>query len=255
MGKRIAVANQKGGVGKTTTTINLAEYLAELGFKTLLLDMDPQCNACSGVGVERRVPGRHSLYEVLIENEPLSKILLDGPVDNLSIAPADRKLAGAEVELVAKNQREMVLRGALDRLGDIFDYIIIDCPPSLGILTINALCSADSVLVPLQCEYYALEGVSALLESIDLVRSSLNPSLAMEGILLTMHDPRTNLSDQVAEEVRRFFRDQVFSVIIPRNVRLSEAPSHGLPIIQYDLACKGAAAYRALAREIINSEA
>lgn len=251
--KRIAVANQKGGVGKTTTTINLAACLAEQGQRTLLVDIDPQCNACSGVGIERNIE-RTSLYDVLINNETLSQIILDGPVPGLNIAPGDKKLAGGEVELVDKTERDLVLRKAMKPLDGHYDYIIIDCPPSLGILTINALCSADSVIVPLQCEYYALEGISALLESIDLVRSSLNPSLALEGVLLTMHDIRTNLSDQVAEEVRRFFRDQVFEAIIPRNVRLSEAPSHGLPIIQYDPSCKGATAYRALATEIIRRE-
>jgi len=254
MGKRIAIANQKGGVGKTTTTINLAASLAMQGRSTLLLDLDPQCNASSGIGIERNVPDRSSLYDVLIENILLDEILLESSIDNLSIAPADKKLAGAEVELVAKSQRDLVLRNALDRMEKSFDYIIIDCPPSLGILTINALCGADSVIVPLQCEYYALEGISALLESIDLVRSSLNSSLSLEGVLLTMYDPRTNLSNQVAEEVRSFFRDQVFNAIIPRNVRLSEAPSHGQAVIQYDPQCRGAIAYRNLAREIINRE-
>ena len=254
MGKRIAVANQKGGVGKTTTTINLAACLADQGYRTLLVDLDPQCNACSGVGIDRNVPGRASLYDVLINNENITDIVLDGPVSNLCIAPGDKKMAGGEVELVNKSERDLVLRKALEALENEYDYIIIDCPPSLGILTINALCCADSVVVPLQCEYYALEGISALLETIDLVRSSLNPSLSLEGVLLTMHDNRTNLSDQVAEEVRSYFRDQVFHVIIPRNVRLSEAPSHGLPIIQYDPSCKGATAYRALAMEIISRE-
>jgi len=254
MSKKIAVANQKGGVGKTTTTINLAACLAESGYRTLLLDMDPQCNACSGAGVDRYMPERLSIYDVLVDGEPLSEILTPGAVDGLTVAPSDRKLAGAEIELVSKPQRESVLRHALEPLPEHFDYVLIDCPPSLGILTINALSAADSVIVPLQCEYYALEGISALLESIDRVRSSLNPALHLEGVLLTMHDARTNLSDQVAEEVRRFFRDQVFHAVIPRNVRLSEAPSHGIPIIQYDPHCKGAAAYRALAREIINRE-
>lgn len=254
MSKTIAVANQKGGVGKTTTTINLAACLAEHSCRTLLIDMDPQCNAGSGVGVERNVPDRPSIYDVLVDDVPLDEILMEGPCDGLTVAPSDRKLAGAEIELVSKPQREQVLRNALQFMDNPYDYIIIDCPPSLGILTVNALCGADSVIVPLQCEYYALEGISALLESIDLVRASLNPGLTMEGVLLTMHDSRTNLSDQVAEEVRNFFRDQVFDIIIPRNVRLSEAPSHGVPIIQYDPSCKGAAAYRALAMEIIRRE-
>ena len=255
MSKKIAVANQKGGVGKTTTTINLAACLAESGFKTLLVDMDPQCNACSGIGVERNVSDRASLYDVLVDGEQMSSITLPGPIDGLEIAPSDKKMAGAEVELVNRKSRDLILRNALDELDHQYDYIIIDCPPSLGILTINALSCADSVIVPLQCEYYALEGISALLETIDLVRSSLNPGLSLEGVLLTMYDIRTNLSDQVAQEVRGFFRDQVFDVIIPRNVRLSEAPSYGLPIIQYDPGCKGSSAYRALAKEITNSEA
>ncbi|HPQ38922.1 MAG TPA: AAA family ATPase [bacterium] len=254
MTRTIAVANQKGGVGKTTTTINLAACLAEQSCRTLLIDMDPQCNAGSGVGMDRNDSIRPSIYDVLVNDEPLDHILVPGPCDGLTVAPSNRKLAGAEIELVSKPERERVLHKALTSLSTPFDYIIIDCPPSLGILTVNALCGADSVIVPLQCEYYALEGISALLESIDLVRASLNPSLTIAGVLLTMHDSRTNLSDQVAEEVRNFFRDQVFDVIVPRNVRLSEAPSHGVPIIQYDPGCKGAAAYRALAMEIIRRE-
>lgn len=254
MSRFIAVANQKGGVGKTTTSINLAAYLALAGRRTVLIDMDPQGNATSGVGLDRNDAQSGSMYDVMIEKEHFAGIIKPGPIDNLHIAPSDRRLAGAEVELVGVQQRELVLKQALEQAGSQFDYMIVDCPPSLGILTINALCAADSVLVPLQCEYYALEGISSLLESIDRVRFSLNPELSIEGILLTMFDPRTNLSDQVADEVRRFFRDQVFETMIPRNVRLSEAPSHGLPVSMYDSLCKGAFAYQALAREIMSRE-
>ncbi|MBQ8082464.1 MAG: ParA family protein [Clostridia bacterium] len=250
MSKIIAVANQKGGVGKTTTAVNLAAYLAALGKKTLLADSDPQGNASSGPNVRA---GRKTLYEALLLQCEMDKTVVTTAVDRLSVSPSDIRLAGAELELAQVDRREYRLRAALAQVKDAYDFILIDCPPSLGLLTVNALAAAQSVLIPIQSEYYALEGVSALLDTIRRVRHSINPSLDIEGVLLTMYDGRTNLSLQVAAEVKKHFKRQVFRTVIPRNVRLGEAPSHGLPISRYDPRSQGAMAYEALAREIIQN--
>ncbi|MBN1355714.1 ParA family protein [bacterium] len=254
MARIIALANQKGGVGKTTTAVNLSACLAQIGRRTLLIDADPQGNATSGFGIDRSGLNNHSLYEVLLGSISLADILTDGFLEKLSVAPSTKKLAGAEVELVTTPDRDLILKRAVESLKDDYDYVIIDCPPSLSLLTVNALGAADSVIIPVQCEYYAMEGISSLMETIDLVRACLNPVLELEGVLLTMHDVRTNLSDQVAHEVRLFFGDRVFKTIIPRNVRLSEAPSHGLPVILYDRFCRGSQAYGDLAKEIIGRD-
>ena len=250
MGKVIAVANQKGGVAKTTTAVNLSAMLARLGQKVMLLDMDPQGNATSGLGAERRQI-EHCVYDVLINDAPLQAVTINTPYDGLRLLPSTIQLAGAEVELVSAISRESRLKRALAEERYKYDFIFVDCPPSLGLLTINALTAADSVLVPLQCEYYALEGVSQLLSTLELVRSNLNHDLLIEGVLLTMYDPRTNLSPQVAKEMRRFFRHRVYDVIINRSVRLSEAPSHGMPVIYYDPKSKGAQQYALLAGEFL----
>ncbi len=254
MGKIIAIANQKGGVGKTTTAINVSACLAVQGKKTLLVDSDPQGNATSGSGIDKSTTDGRSMYEVMLEQLTIQEVIQPGPVDLFFLVPSNKKLVGAEVELVGSASRDLIMKHALEPEKNRFDYIILDCPPSLSLLTVNALGAADSVVVPLQCEYYALEGISALLESIDLVRTCLNPMLTLEGVLLTMYDIRTNLSEQVSSEVRAFFKDQVFTSVIPRNVRLSEAPSHGLPVILYDSQCRGALAYQAFAQEIIARE-
>lgn len=248
MGKIIAVANQKGGVGKTTTAVNLAACLAEAGQRVLLVDMDPQGNATSGVGV--RVQGK-TTYEVLLGSLPIAQAEVASACPNLFVLPADIRLAAAEVELVDEPRREYHLADVLKPRREQYDYLLIDCPPSLGLLTINALSCADSVLIPIQSEYYALEGVSALLNTVDRIQRSFNRSLQVEGLLLTMYDGRTNLSLMVAGEVKKHFRAQVFSTLIPRNVRLGEAPSHGQPIHLYDPKSVGAEAYRALAREVL----
>lgn len=250
MGRIIAVVNQKGGVGKTTTAVNLSACLADLGQKVLLVDIDPQGNATSGLGIDRKRLTA-SVYDVLIEGLPARQAVIATNTPNLWALPSDINLAGAEVELVAAISRENKLRKALYALRNQYDFIYIDCPPSLGLLTINALTAADALLIPIQCEYYAMEGLSQLLGTYKLVRENLNPELAIEGVLLTMYDARTNLGAQVVDEVQKHFRGRVYRSIIYRNVRLAEAPSHGEPIHIYDRASKGAEAYYELAREVI----
>jgi len=253
MAKTIAVANQKGGVGKTTTAVNLAAIIATSGFRVLLVDADPQGNATSGVGVQRG-SFRRNLYHSLVLDEPLGGLIVPTEIASLFVVPANRDLAGAEIELVEIERRESRLRQALATVESDFDYVIIDCPPSLSLLTLNALTAAKSLLVPIQCEYYALEGVTELFDTLARIRRLHNPSLTIEGLLLTMYDERTNLSAAVAADLRDFYGQQVFQTVIPRNVRLAEAPSYGKPIITYDPHSKGAEAYAQLAREIISRE-
>lgn len=250
MGKIIAIANQKGGVGKTTTSVNLSACLAYLGKKVLLVDIDPQGNATSGCGVEK-ADVEHCIYDVLVEDGEAKSVVHPTNVENLFIIPSTIQLAGAEIELVPTISREVRLKRALETISNDYDYIIIDCPPSLGLLTINALTAADSVVIPVQCEYYALEGLSQLLNTVRLVQKHLNHSLQIEGVLLTMFDARTNLGIQVIDEVKKYFQDKVYQSIIPRNVRLSEAPSHGRPIILYDAKSRGAEVYLDFAKEVI----
>lgn len=250
MTKVIAVANQKGGVGKTTTAVNLSSCLAYKGKKVLLLDIDPQGNATSGLGVDKKnVKG--STYDILINEESISKVLVDTPIENLKLCPSNIDLAGAEVELVSSISRETRLKSSLNEIKNNYNFVIIDCPPSLGLLTLNALTASDTILVPIQCEYYALEGLSQLMETVKLVQKHLNADLDVEGVVLTMFDARTNLSIQVVDEVKKYFKNKVYRTIIPRNVRLSEAPSYGLPIILYDSKSKGAECYLELAEEVI----
>lgn len=250
MGRILCIANQKGGVGKTTTAVNLAAAVAMEGKRTLLLDLDPQASASSGVGV-RLGPDEPGTYEVILGLRSVAEVVRPGGVERLDLVAARGDLVGAEIELVPLPERETRLRRALMAVRDNYDFIFIDCPPSLGLLTLNGLTAADGVLVPLQCEYYALEGLTALLQTIDLTRSQLNPNLRVEGVVLTMFDGRNSLSHQVAAEVRQHLPNELFATVIPRNVRLSESPSHGLPAVLYDPASKGAQAYRALARELI----
>ena len=250
MEKVISIANQKGGVGKTTTAVNLSASLAELNYRILLIDLDPQANATLGVGIDPNESLQH-IYHVLIEQALMTDVLQDTDIPLLKTAPSHRDLIGVEVELVNTLSRETKLKKALNPLVGLYDFVIIDCPPSLGLLTINALTASDSVIVPVQCEYYAIEGLSHLLHTIELVRENLNPSLAIEGILLTMFDVRNNLSHQVVGDVQSYFNGQVFKTIIPRNVRLSECPSYGKPIITYDVRSKGNLSYVAFANEII----
>lgn len=249
MSRVIAIANQKGGVGKTTTAVNLGASLAVAEHRTLIVDMDPQANATSGLGASRDGP---TVYDTLVRGVPVGDCVQSGvSVPFLDLLPSTRDLVGAEIELVNAGSRELVLRRVLESVRDDYDFVLIDCPPSLGLLTLNTLTAADSVMIPIQCEFYALEGLSQLLNTVRLVQRALNPTLAIEGVLLTMYDNRLNLSKQVAAEAREYFGDRVYKTLIPRNVRLAEAPSFGKPILQYDVLSTGAQCYLSLAREII----
>lgn len=250
LGRIIAVANQKGGVGKSTTAVNLSSYLGDNGFKTLIVDFDPQSNSTSGIGLEKDSI-RLSIYDVIINNLDPLKAILKTPYKNLYILPSSIQLAGAEVELVSSMKREYRFKLAIDKIKNQFDFTIVDCPPALGLLTVNALTGANEVLIPIQCEYYALEGLGQLMNTITLIKENLNEQLVITGVVMTMYDQRTRLSEQVIEEVRSYFPDKVYKTVIPRNVRLSEAPSYGKPIIYYDPECKGAQAYKSLTKEVI----
>ncbi len=251
MGKIISVANQKGGVGKTTTTVNLGTILAKRGKNVLLIDADPQGNATSGLGVTKDV--ELSVYDVLIGETEVEETLQETIIKNLRICPSNISLAGAEVQLVPMMSREQRLKTKLDKVKDKYDYILIDCPPSLGLITLNAFTASDSVLIPIQCEYFALEGLGQLLNTVNLVKKHLNKNLDIEGALLTMYDARTNLSNQVVKEVKKYFENKVYKTVIPRNVRLSEAPSYGMPITVYDPKSKGAKAYEKFAKELLKN--
>lgn len=252
MGRIIAIANQKGGVGKTTTSVNLSACLAHIGKKVLLIDTDPQGNATSGVGINKG-DVQNCIYDILIDDVAMKDVVLPTKVPQLDCVPATISLAGAEIELVSTISREVRMKHAIQEVKDDYDYIIIDCPPSLGLLTINALTASDAIIIPVQCEYYALEGLSQLLSTIRLVQKHLNESLVIDGVLLTMFDARTNLGIQVIDEVKKYFQDKVYKSIIPRNVRLSEAPSHGEPIILYDARSRGAEVYLELAKEVVHN--
>ena len=253
MGKVISVANQKGGVGKTTTTINLSTMLAKKGKKVLLIDADPQGNATSGVGAEKDV--EFSTYDILVGDTEMADAVEKTVIKNLLVCPSNINLAGAEVELVSMMSREQRLKEKLEGVKEHFDYILIDCPPSLGLITLNAFTASDSVLIPVQCEYFALEGLGQLLNTVNLVKKHLNKNLEIEGALLTMYDARTNLSNQVVKEVKKYFEEKVYKTVIPRNVRLSEAPSYGMPISLYDPRSKGAKAYEKFAKELLKNNA
>ena len=253
MGKIISIANQKGGVGKTTTTVNLSAILARSGKKVLLIDADPQGNATSGIGMDKEV--EFSTYDMLVSDEQTVDIIKKTEVTNLYICPSNMNLAGAEVQLVSMMSREQRMKEKLDQVKDDFDFIFIDCPPSLGLITLNAFTASDSVLIPVQCEYYALEGLGQLVNTVELVKKHLNKELYIEGALLTMYDIRTNLSNQVVKEVKRYFNNRVYKTVIPRNVRVSEAPSYGLPITIYDPHSKGARSYEKLAKEFLKINA
>lgn len=252
MGKIIAIVNQKGGVGKTTTAVNLSAALAKKGRKVLLIDEDPQGNATSGVGVRKDL--EKSIYDVIINDMDIEETIVKTDIKNLDICPSNINLAGAEVELVSLENREVKLKEKLEKIQEKYHYIMIDCPPSLGLLTINSLTAANSLLIPIQCEYYALEGVGQLMNTTNLVKKQLNKNLYVEGVVLTMNDARTNLSTQVIEEVKKFFKNNVYKTIIPRNVKLSEAPSYGMPITQYAPMSKGARCYEKLANELVRNE-
>ena len=251
MGRIIAIANQKGGVGKTTTSINLAAALAEKGKKVLLIDTDPQGNTTSGFGVEKNELD-NTIYELILEECSIKDCIIEDVIPNVSIIPSNVNLAAAEIELIGVERKEFILKNAVDYVNDKYNYIIIDCPPSLNMLTINSMTTADSVLVPIQCEYYALEGLSQLIHTINLVKERLNPDLDMEGVVFTMYDSRTNLSMQVVDNVKSNLNQYIFKTLIPRNIRLAEAPSYGMPIIKYDPKSSGAEAYLKLAEELIN---
>lgn len=253
MGKIISIVNQKGGVGKTTSAINLSACIANYGYRVLLIDADPQGNASSGLGINRKRV-KNCLYNLMIEGTSINKVIINTEFRNLDIIPSTIQLAGAEVELATKQDRETILKNAILPIIENYDYVFIDCPPSLGLITVNALTASHSVIIPLQCEYYALEGLSQLMETIKLVRKRLNKNLKIEGIVFTMFDGRTNLAIQVVDEVKRHFRKEVYRTIIPRNVRLSEAPSHGKPIVVYDPKSKGAEVYSELAMEVLKRE-
>ena len=251
MGRTIAVANQKGGVGKSTTAINLSACLAEQGKKVLTIDMDPQGNTTSGLGVDKNEV-EDTLYELLVGQSDVEKTIVKDVVENVDLIPSNVNLSGAEIELVGIDNKEYILKEITDKIKNNYDYIIIDCPPSLNMLTINALTAATSVLVPIQCEYYALEGLSQILQTVEMVKKRLNPDLELEGVVFTMYDARTNLSLEVVENVKKHLNETIYKTIIPRNVRLAEAPSHGMPINLYDSRSSGAESYRMLASEVIN---
>lgn len=251
MGKIVSIANQKGGVGKTTTSINLSTILAKRGKKVLMIDADPQGNASSGVGVDKEI--EESVYDILINDTETKEVVKKTNIKNLFICPSNINLAGAEVELVSVMSREYRLKEKLDLVKDEYDYIIIDCPPSLGLITLNAFTASDSVLIPVQCEYYALEGLGQLINTINLVKKHLNKNIDIEGALLTMYDVRTNLSNQVVKEVKKYFNDKVYKNVIPRNVKLSEAPSYGMPITVYDPKSKGAKSYEKFVKEFLKN--
>lgn len=253
MSKVIAVFNQKGGVGKTTTNVNLSASMGKMGKKILVLDLDPQGNTTSGYGVDKNST-ESTIYEVMLDSLDIREAIINTEFDNIDIVASATELSGAEIELTTMKNREFILKNAIEPIREEYDYIFIDCPPSLGMLTINSLTAVDSVLIPIQCEYYALEGVSQLMETIKLVKSRLNPSLDIQGVVLSMFDGRANLSIQVVEEVKRYFKGSVYTTLIPRNVRLAEAPSHGKPVIYYDSKCRGTEAYMDLAEEFIDLE-
>jgi chromosome partitioning protein len=252
--KIICVFNQKGGVGKTTTNINLCAYLAMEGYKVLAIDIDPQGNTTSGLGFDKSKIDK-SIYDVITSDEKLSNVITECDlVENFYIAPSTVELAGAEVELIEKNNREVILSNKIAELEDEFDFVFIDCPPSLGFLTVNALTASDSVLIPIQCEFYALEGVGQLVNTVQLVKKSLNKNIEIEGVVISMYDSRTRLSNEVVTEVKKYFKDKVYDSVIPRNIRLAEAPSFGLPIVLYDNKCRGANAFKKLAKEFLNKQ-